>query len=133
MPGPCAPRFRTGSASTASTRCGGPLDAALARLQIPLAPDTPDYRFLQRQAAWGLTTVANVNERREAGIYEDDAFFTIPPAPMPRMAETAAPTVPAAAPAPMARDRTGARSDRHGDRCGCGAAGDTAHDHRPGF
>lgn len=80
----------------------GPLDAALARLQIPLAPDTPDYRFLQRQAAWGLTTVANVNERREAGIYEDDAFFTIPPAPMPRTAGTAAPTVPAAAPAPMA-------------------------------
>ena len=59
----------------------GPLDAALDRLQLSLPTDGPEYRLLLRQAAWGMTTVATVNEQREQGLYAEDAFFTIPPTP----------------------------------------------------
>ncbi|WP_156927005.1 site-specific integrase [Azospirillum halopraeferens] len=90
----------------------GPLDAALGRFQLTLPPETPDYRVLLRQAAWGLTRVATVNEQREKGLYEEDAFFTMPPngggpsridPPMGGMAGVAAPP-PATVPTPPSGD-----------------------------
>ncbi|UKJ75455.1 site-specific integrase [Azospirillum brasilense] len=59
----------------------GPLDATLARLQMALAPEMPDYRLLLRKAAWGLANeVASAHEQHESGTSATGAFFAPPAA-----------------------------------------------------
>ncbi|MDR6770769.1 site-specific integrase [Azospirillum sp. BE72] len=80
-----------------------PLDATLARLQLALVPELPDYRLLLRKAAWGLANeVASAHEQHESGTSATGAFFAPPAAAAPGALVGAATTVsPLQALAPM--------------------------------
>ncbi len=62
-----------------------PLVAALARAGLPVDINSDDGKALHRWAARGLIQAAAINEKRENGIYEEDAsaFVPVPTIPTP--------------------------------------------------